>query len=63
MRQIISWIETRESLPDDGKVVSTKIDDAEGLRNVQDLKRNGRLWYYPDGSMYVYYTPTHWAFK
>ena len=41
-------------------VVMTKIDDAEGPRNVQKLIRQGRLWFFPDYSMYVYYTPTHW---
>lgn len=44
----------------EGVVVETKIDDKDGVRNVQTLKRQGRLWFYPDGSMYVYYTPTHW---
>lgn len=42
------------------EVVETKIDDEHGVRNVQTLKRSGRLWWYPDMSMYVYYTPTHW---
>jgi hypothetical protein len=44
-------------------VIETKIDDENGVRNVQPLKRiagTGRLWWVPDGSMYVYYTPTHW---
>lgn len=43
--------------------VMTKIDDREGVRNVQHLKRRGRLWYTPDDVMYVYYTQTHWAPK
>lgn len=42
-------------------IVKTKIDDADGLRNEQSLKRRGNLWWHPDGSMYVYYTPTHWS--
>jgi hypothetical protein len=44
-------------------VVKTKIDDEDGNgeRNVQLLKRRGRLWWTADGKMYVYYTPTHWA--
>lgn len=54
------WIETEVSLPMDGEVVLTKIDDANGERNVQKLLRRGRLWFYPDESMYEYYTPTHW---
>ncbi|TPN03790.1 hypothetical protein FJ973_29545 [Mesorhizobium sp. B2-1-3] len=41
--------------------VWTKIDDADGERNVQTLKRQGSLWWYPDMTMYVYYHPTHWA--
>lgn len=32
-----------------------------GPRNVQPLIRKGRLWFFTDMSMYVYYTPTHWA--
>jgi len=41
----------------------TKIDDGKGVRNETTLKRQGNLWFYPDMSMYVYYTPTHWRFK
>lgn len=44
----------------EGVVVQTKIDDALGVRNEALLKRRGRLWFFPDDSMYVYYTPTHW---
>jgi hypothetical protein len=40
--------------------IVTKIDDAAGPRNEQTLVRRGRLWWSPDGAMYVYYTPTHW---
>jgi hypothetical protein len=47
----------------DGVEVMTKIDDARGVRNETTLKRRGNLWWFPDGSMYVYYTPTHWAPK
>ena len=49
-----------------GEVVDTKIDDANGSRNEQPLKATQRdpgcrvLWWFPDGSMYVYYQPTHW---
>lgn len=48
------------SLAPDGEVVETKIDDDNGVRNIPPLKRQGRLWWFPDMSMYVYYTPTHW---
>lgn len=44
----------------EGVVVETKIDDARGVRNEQRLIRKGRLWFFDDMSMYVYYTPTHW---
>jgi hypothetical protein len=54
------WNETRTVEPPEGVVVDTKIDDAKGRRNEQPLKRQGRLWFFPDGSMYVYYDPTHW---
>lgn len=43
------------------EVVWTKIDDEHGERNVAELKRRGNIWFFPDSSMYVYYTPTHWA--
>lgn len=49
-----------------GVVVDTKIDDANGVRNQAKLRKYQRdnttrpLWFFPDGSMYVYYTPTHW---
>lgn len=54
------WTACADRLPDDGLVVLTKIDDTKGARNEQLLKRRGNLWFFPDGSMYVYYTPTHW---
>ena len=41
-------------------VVDTKVDDGDGVRNQQPLKRIGALWWTPDGKMYVYYRPTHW---
>lgn len=44
----------------EGVVIRTKIDDHLGERNFATLYRRGRLWNIPDGSMYVYYTPTHW---
>jgi hypothetical protein len=56
----LEWIRCADILPPDGVPVPTKIDDAKGCRNEQDLKRQGNLWFVPDGSMYVYYTPTHW---
>lgn len=59
--QCDGWIDARVRTPPEGEVVMTKIDDENGVRNCARLKRQGRLWYFPDGSMYVYYTPTHWC--
>jgi hypothetical protein len=55
-----TWIACKDLLPKEGKVVETKIDDAHGVRNQQTLMLKSRLWWFPDGSMYVYYAPTHW---
>lgn len=54
------WIKCTKRLPDENKVVETKIDDGNSVRNIQKLKRIENLWWFADGSMYVYYTPTHW---
>jgi len=54
------WIPCAVRLPENGVVVDTKIDDGRGVRNEGTLKRRDRLWFMPDGSMYVYYEPTHW---
>jgi hypothetical protein len=56
----MGWIKCSDNLPDHNIVVDTKIDDADGCRNEQALKRQGTLWFVPDGSIYVYYRPTHW---
>ena len=50
--------------PPQNKVIMTKIVDENGaVRNEQPLVRKGRFWWLPDMSMYVYFTPTHWAKK
>lgn len=59
----MKWIPIIISMPEDGVVVQTKIDDGVTVRNEQELMKVGNLWFYPDGSMYVYYTPTHWRPK
>lgn len=56
----IMWKLITEENPPKGRVIKTKIDDANGVRSEQELKWDGKLWWIPDGSMYVYYTPTHW---
>lgn len=57
------WIRTDISLPPENKVVNTKILDSAGERKVAKLKRKGNLWFLPDESIYVYYTPTHWEYE
>ena len=52
------WFLTSNRLPPDRKIVLTK--DSGG--NIQKLKRIGNLWWFPDGSMYVYYVPKSWRF-
>jgi len=57
------WIPITSTEPASGVVVMTKIHDERGPRNEQKLKRlsnGGNLWFVPDGSVYVYYTPTHY---
>lgn len=63
------WIDCKDKLPPLDISVMTKIHDEKGPRNEQMLKRFNRepgvtrdLWFFPDGSMYVYYTPTHWKY-
>ena len=51
------WHLTERELPPDGVVVEVLNGD-----EVHTLKRSGRLWFFPDGSMYVYYVPRAWRF-
>lgn len=55
-----NWIDASVRVPPEGEPVETKIDHGKGVRYEQQLVRQGRLWYFTDRSMYVYYTPTHW---
>ncbi|WP_395543412.1 hypothetical protein [Neotabrizicola sp. sgz301269] len=55
-----------ETAPE-GVEVMTKIEDEKGARNEQSLVKVTRepgktrpLWFFPDLTVYVYYTPTHW---
>lgn len=59
----MNWTSIKILLPTEGKIVETKISDQNGDRNIQNLQRKGNLWWHEDGSMYVYYTPTHWREK
>ena len=39
------------------KIVTLSVEEFSEMLELHD---RGRLWFFPDGSMYVYYTPTHW---
>lgn len=59
----MSWYKISDILPEDGEIVETKIDDERGCRNVQQLKFQHNRWFTKDGSMWVYYKPTHWKYS
>ena len=48
------------------EVINTMVAGEQGPRNIQPLIATQRnkgcrvMWLFPDKSMYVYYTPTHW---
>lgn len=48
------WYDVTESSPPPGLLV--QVPNNEGAI----LRRRGWLWFLPDDSMYVYYTPTQW---
>jgi hypothetical protein len=54
------WHLTANRLPDNNTLVQVKIDDERGCRNEGRLLYESNMWWTPDGSMYVYYVPTHW---
>ena len=58
----MEWVLCSEQLPASDIVVDTKVDDEKGCRNMQTLKLHSGLWFFPDMSMYIYYTPTHWRY-
>ena len=55
-----NWIKVSDRLPPENKIVPTKIDEGGNVRNKAKLVRKGTLWWLPDESIYVYFTPTHW---
>lgn len=48
------WRSAADDPPPEGVVVQVQNNDGALL------KRSGRLWFLPDGSMYVYYSPEFW---
>lgn len=51
-----NWHMIEHSLPDEG--IEVEVISPGGIETT--LKRNGRLWFDPDGSMYMYWTPMFW---
>jgi hypothetical protein len=58
----IQWKRCEHITPPQGILLWTKIEDKDGTRNKEVLIFDRGLWWMKDRSMYVYYTPTHWAF-
>ena len=56
----MKWQSVEVETSPEGMEVETMIADEHGVRNETNLVRNGKLWFFPDKSMYVYYQPTHW---
>ena len=56
-----TWWKVSDKLPPQKEIVKTKVEDENGKRNIANLYLEGNLWWMEDGSMYVYYTPTHWS--
>lgn len=54
MSATTGWCSVRNELPPEGVVVQVQNNDGALL------KRQGRLWFFPDGSMYVYYDVKFW---
>lgn len=52
-----TWHRTNDKLPPEN--VSVLTVSSTGCV-IQRLKRIGPLWFFPDGSMYVYYTVASW---
>jgi len=52
----MNWVKTQDLLPPEGVIVKTM--DSSGC--VQQLVRQGKLYFFPDMSMYVYYVPVFW---
>lgn len=56
-----NWNRVSEGCPE-GKIIETCIIEGGSIRMQQRLIRKGRLFFFTDMSMYVYYTPTHWRY-
>lgn len=52
------WIRTSELYPESGRLVEWL--DSAG--NIIEGKMVGRLWFFRDCSMYIYYVPEFWRY-
>lgn len=53
------WTPTKDELPESGRVVEVITPGGDE----RDLYYSAPLWFLPDRSMYVYFTPTFWRYK
>lgn len=59
LRTTAKWTPTNDEQPDnDTEVVGISMGGIE-----QDFYYTEGLWFFPDRSMYVYYTPVFWRYK
>lgn len=58
----MKWVRVTDELPPRGVMVPTKVEDAEGVRNQQDLAFGlyGTGLWWSSAELYVYYRPSHW---
>ena len=50
------WTMPSVSLPEEGKLVEVITPNGDQIK----MKRHGGLWFFEDGGMYAYFTPTFW---
>lgn len=50
------WTPTTRALP----TTDTPVETITPGGDQRTLRYHSGLWWLPDGSMYVYFTPTHW---
>lgn len=60
MEHTADWKDT--IMAPSNKVVMTKYDDGSTVGQERALKRVGEVWFTPDETQYVTYSPTHWNY-
>lgn len=51
-----NWYDVESNPPESGTLVECTTPGGD----VRVLKRSGNMWFVPDGSVYVYFTPVKW---